>query len=412
MCSVIKGKEEERRVEERKPTVLLVHNHYRIPGGEDSVVKNEEELLKTHGHRVHVYTRSNSEFDERGLFSRIRLLVDSVFSLKTYREIRKLIRENGVDIVHVHNTLSVISPSVYYAALSCGVPVVQTVHNFRLVCPGALLYRAGRVCEECLQHGPGRAVRYSCYRNSRMQTLISTLILQIHRMTGIYRRINYICLTPFNRDKLLSVNKKGREIFPGERVWIKPNFCLDIPGESLRQEGSVRKRQFLCVGRLEKEKGIDLLLEAWKEIKDYELLLCGTGTQEEWCRQFLIGNRMDNVRLLGQVSQAEVAALLEESQAMIFASRVYEGFPMTIVESFRSATPVIANDIGNGAALIKPGVNGLIFAQNSPEALRKIILSWEGGMNEGARKAYEKLYSPEKNYHRLFRIYRTVLQSG
>lgn len=136
---------------EKKQKILLVHNYYKIPGGEDSVVFNEKKLLEEHGHEVILYTRSNSEIDKFGICKKFALLFTSVFNRKTYRDIKKIIRKEKIDIVHVHNTLSLISPSVFYAARECGVPVVQTIHNFRMICPGATLYRNGNVCEECLE---------------------------------------------------------------------------------------------------------------------------------------------------------------------------------------------------------------------------------------------------------------------
>ena len=389
-----------------------MHNHYRIGGGEDTVVKNEGELLHLHGHRVIFYTKSNSELKEKGLFSKIHILCQSLFSLSTWRQVRRLIKEENIDLVHVHNTLSVISPSVYYAAISRGVPVVQTIHNFRMVCPAALLYRNGETCEECLVHGLNRAVKHGCYRNSRLQTLTSALILKLHRMTGIYKRLNYICLTPFNREKLLEARERGKEIFPGNRIWVKPNFCPDLekPWKEVQEALPPRKKQFIYIGRLEKEKGLDLILEAWKGIEDAGLLICGSGSLAEWCKSFIQENRMTKVKLLGQVEPGRLIPLLQESQALIFASRWYEGFPMTIVESFRCGTPVIVNRMGNAASLVESGVNGLVFETNSHKALREAVIHWKGGMYTEARRTYEKLYTAERNYEMLMEIYTAVLE--
>ncbi|WP_336790603.1 glycosyltransferase [Paenibacillus sp. MMO-177] len=210
-----------------KPKILFVHNYYQIPGGEDTVVANEMNMLLDQGHEVILYSRNNSEIKSMSIFQKLLLPLTTIFSLKTYREVKKIIKQEKIEIVHVHNTLSLISPSVYYAAFSRKVNVVQTVHNFRLICPGALLYREGEICEDCLSNGLKCAVTNSCYRNSKMQTLICVLMLKIHRLLGTYKRINYICLTEFNKRKLLQVNEGNKQIINPEMVFVKPNFSIN-----------------------------------------------------------------------------------------------------------------------------------------------------------------------------------------
>lgn len=216
-----------------KKTVLIVHNYYQIPGGEDTVVANEKRLLEEHGHRVYLYTRNNSEINQLSWLRKLCLPFTTIYNPRTARDIRRIIQKEGIDIVHVHNTLNLISPAVYYAAVRCGVPVVQTMHNFRLLCPGATFYRDGHICEDCLHHGLLCAVRHGCYRGSRLQTLICVISSWLHRATGIYGRINYICLTEFNRDKLLSINEaRGKQMISPDHVFIKPNFTFDIPEQT------------------------------------------------------------------------------------------------------------------------------------------------------------------------------------
>lgn len=206
----------------KKQNVLQVHNFYQIPGGEDTVVSNEKKLLEDHGHTVVQYTRNNSELKEFSILRKMLLPFTAVFNPKTYKDIKRIIEQEHIDIVHVHNTLNLISPAVYYAALKCKVPVVQTVHNFRLLCPGATFYRDGHICEECVEHGLHCAVKHSCYRGSKAQTLVCVMNTWIHRLIGVYGKINYICLTEFNKQKLLQL----KQIKP-ERVYIKPNFTFD-----------------------------------------------------------------------------------------------------------------------------------------------------------------------------------------
>ena len=317
---------------ERKRKVLIVHNYYQIPGGEDTVVANEKKLLEKHGHEVVLYTRHNSELKELSKLQRLLLPVSTVFNMQTYQEVKELIKKEKIDVVHVHNTLNLVSPSVYYAAFSANVPVVQTVHNFRLLCPGATFFRDGHVCEECLSKGLICAVKHKCYRGSRVQTLACVLSTWIHRLLGTYKRLKYICLTEFNKEKLLNL-KQVKE----EQIYVKPNFVAEaaeiVPCEK-------RKDQFIYVGRLEEIKGIDVLLGAWKLLGDEapELLLCGRGPLEEWAKEYVDNNKLTSVKLLGFVPNTEVRKMIGESKALILPTQVYEGFPMTIAESYACGT--------------------------------------------------------------------------
>ena len=259
--------------------ILQIHNFYQIPGGEDVVVRNEKRLLEEHGHKVYTYYRSNSELAKKGIVGKLFLPFTAVFSLKTYREVKKLIRENQIDIVHVHNTLTMVSPSVFYAAFRCKVPVVQTLHNFRMLCPAGSFFRDNVICEECVQHGMGYAIRHKCYRNSKLQSFVSAAILQIHRFVGTYRRVNFICLTEFNRKKLLESLDTKKEIVNPERVYIKPNFTFAeeiVPNEVRSDE-----EYFLFAGRVEALKGIDIAVRAFEKLPDKKLYVAGNGPMME-----------------------------------------------------------------------------------------------------------------------------------
>ena len=192
--------------------VLVIHNYYQIPGGEDTVVANEIKLLEDHGHEVLLYSRNNSELKTFSKIRKLLLPITTVFNPETYKEVKKIIKEKNIDIVHVHNTLNLVSPSVYYAARNCKVPIVQTIHNFRLLCPAATFYRDGRICEECVEKGLSCAVKYGCYRGSKLQTLACVISTKIHRFLGIYSKLNYICLAEFNKEKLLQMNRGKRKI--------------------------------------------------------------------------------------------------------------------------------------------------------------------------------------------------------
>lgn len=386
-----------------KPTILQVHNRYQIPGGEDTVAENERRLLEAQGHRVVRYFRDNKEMKDFSLLQKLLLPVTTVFNPRTYREVRRLIRTEHIDIVHVHNTLNLISPSVYYAALAEGVPVVQTVHNFRLLCPGATFYRDGHICEDCLHGGLGCAVKHSCYRGSRLQTLACVISTKIHRMTGIYGKLNYICLTEFNREKLLNL----KQVRP-ERVYVKPNFVENDPEPILPEER--RRNQMVFAGRLEKLKGVDVLLKSWKLLGENapQLILCGTGPLEDWCRDYIREHAVQNVQMRGFTPNAEVRRLMAQSRALILPTRCYEGFPVSIVEAFSVGTPVLCSDLGNAGSIVTEGVTGRKFQPDSPEDLAWAV-GTSGGMCESTYAQYLSGYTAERNYETLEAIYRQAL---
>ena len=384
---------------EKKQKVLIVHNYYQIPGGEDTVVANEKKLLEEHGHDVLLYTRHNSELKEMSKFQKLLLPFSTIFNWNSYREIKRIIKTEKIDIVHVHNTLNRISPSVYYAALRLRVPVVQTIHNFRLLCPGATFFRDGQICEECLEKGLGCAVKHSCYRNSKIQTLACVISLKIHRLLGIYGKLNYICLTEFNKEKLLHL-KQIKE----SKVFVKPNFVKEAENIVPCKE---RKNQLIYVGRLEEIKGTGLLLESWKLLGEAAptLLVCGRGPMEEWAKEFVEEHQLSQIKLLGYVDNQQVKKMIGESKALILPTQVYEGFPVTIAEAYAAGTPVIAPDMGNAGNLVTPGVTGMHFEHRSAVSLADVISDFKTFDSVQIHNVYENHFTAEKNYEQLKKIY-------
>lgn len=392
-------------MEQCKETVLIVHNYYQIPGGEDTVVRNEKELLEEHGHKVILYTRNNSELNHLSKAGKLLLPFTTIFNPRTYRDIKKIVRKEQVDVIHVHNTLNLISPAVYYAARTCRKPVVQTIHNFRLLCPGATFYRDGHICEDCVEKGLQCAVKHKCYRNSRMQTLACAINLKVHRMTGIYRKIYYICLTDFNREKLLQL--------PGlkpEQVYVKPNFVMEKGNELLGKEE--REDFFLYAGRLDSLKGVPQLLNTWIQMgeKAPKLILCGSGPLESWCRGTIEKHHLRTIEFRGQTPWEEVQKLMGKARAMILPTQWYEGFPMTIVEAYSVGTPVIGPDMGNVGDLIEEGVTGWKYQTSSEESIKQTIINamrMPVNYNQ-IGELYKQRYSSELNYQQLTNIYRIV----
>ncbi len=385
---------------EKKKNILVVHNYYQIPGGEDTVVANEVKMLEEHGHEVTLYTRKNSEINELPFYRKMLLPFTSIFSFRSYREVKRIIRDKQIDIVHVHNTLTMISPSVYYAALACKVPVVQTIHNFRLLCPNAIFYRDGHICEDCLTKGLRCAVKHRCYRGSRLQTLACVINTKIHRMTGIYGKIYYICLTEFNKEKLLNL-----KCIKPERVFVKPNF-VDSINEVIPAEQRVN--QFVYVGRLDQTKGVDILFEFWKQMgeKAPKLIVCGTGPMQEWCESFVVENSC-NIELKGFLTNEEIRSIVSCSKALILPTRLYEGIPMSILEAYSVGTPVIAPNYGNCNDIVVVNDTGWKFSVFD-DLLQCVQYATEGDLCESVRKHFDVKYSQEINYETIDKIYHGV----
>ena len=386
----------------KKKKVLIVHNYYQIPGGEDTVVENEKELLLDNGHQVVLYTRHNNEIKSRGILGKLMLPLDSIFSIKTYKEVKEIIKKEKIDIVHVHNTLPLVSPSVYYAAINNKVPVVQSVHNFRMLCPGATFTKENKICEDCVDKGLICAVKNKCYRGSLVQSIVSVATLVFHRLIGTYRKVSgYIALTEFNKNKL-------KTLISEEKIYVKPNFINKNKDTLIR--GSY-KDYFLFLGRIDELKGINLLIETWRGIDDSKLKVVGTGPLEENIKEYIDRNSINNVELLGFKKKEDVMKLIKNAKALIVPSQWYEGFPMTIVESLSLGIPIIAGDIGNMATIIKNGYNGLLFKYDDKNELKEKILEIDSDimllehLRNGALETYNKKYNEDINYKLLKSIY-------
>lgn len=395
--------------------ILQVHNFYQIPGGEDVVVRNEKRLLEEHGHKVFTYYRSNKELSEKGILGKLLLPFTAVYSLRTLREIKQLIKENQIDIVHVHNTLTMVSPSVFYAAFQCHVPVVQTLHNFRMLCPAGSFFRDNVICEECVSGGLKCAVKHKCYRNSTLQTIVSAMILKIHRMLGTYRRVNFICLTEFNKAKLLdsldSENvPESKKTVDANRVYIKPNFTFAegiTPSEIKADE-----EYFLFAGRVEALKGIDIAIRAFEQLPNEKLYVAGNGPMMDEMQAYVKAHNMKNVKFLGYLQKEEMSEKFYNAKAVIMTSQCYEAFAMTIAEAYSYGVPVIAGKVGNMDGMVKNGVTGMKFIYNSAEDLAEKVREFNKldltVLKENAREFYETRLRPEDNYQKLMEIYEDI----
>lgn len=385
-----------------KKKILMVHNFYQIGGGEHTVYSNEVSMLRDYGHEVVEYNRHNNELKS----SRFRLLflpITMIWSWRTYFDIRRMIITNNIDIVHCHNTFPLISPSVYYAAISLGVPVVQTIHNFRFLCPAGVFYREGKICEECkVQKSFIPSLRYKCYRNSRFQTLAVAAMLTVHRKLGTFKKPAYIFLTEFNKKKFENLIDIGRA-----NIFVKPNFVTYTTNTMLAR---VKSKYFVFASRLDENKGVKFLLEEWQKMpKDYRLIIFGEGNLTKLVEK--VASQNDNIEYYGFQSHDVIFKHLKEATAMIFPTQLYEGFPMIIAESMAIACPVVSTDIGNAGDIVSSSKGGLTFDINDVKSFRTAIdnlIADNATYRRNALNYYRQVLSREKNYNYQIKIYEKI----
>lgn len=390
-----------------KCKVLLVHNYYRIPGGEDTVVHNEKAMLERHGHEVVTYFRRNEEIAGMPLWRKLLLPFTAIFSLRTYCEVRRIIRTQQIEVVHVHNWLALVSPSVYYAALSCGIPVVQTTHNYRMQCAEGSFFRAGRICTDCVSGGLRCALRHRCYHGSFGQTLVCTAAMWLHRRLGIYRHLHYVCMTDFNRRKLTEANEAaGRVIYDPSHMHIKPHFT------AAAKTASAQASCYLFIGRIERIKGVELLVKAFARMPEHSLVLAGTGTGLEHYQAEAAKSGCTNISFAGFCNREKLAELLAQAKAVIVPSQYYEPFGMVIIEAYAHGVPVIAGRVGGFPQLVQQGETGLLFDYDSVDSLCEAVRSFEGmrdvDWSGNARRTHAEHYTEEANYARMAAIYTEV----
>lgn len=376
--------------------ILFVHNAYQHRGGEDSVVEAEVELMRSRGHIVQTYFRSNHDV---GSLSSQTLAQHTLWSPRTTSDLKKLILNFRPDIIHAHNTFPLISPSLYWAAERAAVPVVQTLHNFRTLCLNSMFLYKGQVCEDCLGRLPWRGVGRKCYRGSVAASAVLAGMLSLHRGLGTYRNkvARYIALNDFCRRKFIEGG------LPGERIAVKQNF-VDFP-----EMESVSRQGFLFVGRLSMEKGVATLAEAMALLPMTQLSVAGIGPESN------LFNSVAGATKLGDQPSEAVRQLMMRASALVVPSIWYENFPRTIVEAFACGLPVIASSIGALKDIVRDGETGLLFEPGNASDLAA-KMAWAQAnpqhmaeMGREARLHYETEFSADVNYRHLMEIYTGVL---
>lgn len=389
--------------------VLIIHNSYQEPGGEDVVFAQECQLLESHGHEVVKYQRSNHEIEAMSGLQRLALAKDIIWSAASNRHVRDVLQTERPDLVHIHNTFMMVSPSVYQVCQEMSVPVIQTLHNFRLLCPAFSLFRDGHVCEECPTSGLWRSVWHGCYRDSRVMTANVALMLQIHRASQTWNDSvdTYIALSEFARHKFIDGG------LPSTKLRVKPNFISPDPGERDRPGDYA-----IFVGRLSPEKGVTILLAAWGLLKlSIPLVIVGDGPLRPLLEDEVGKRKLSTVKFTGRLPMAQARNAIRQAAFLIAPSLWYEGFPMIICEAFACGTPVLCSRLGTMQEVVTDQDTGLHFAPDTAEDLAgKVEWAWNNrgkmvAMGKSARRAYETHYTAEKNYEMLMQIYHETMNS-
>lgn len=381
--------------------VLVCHNTYKFRGGEDHVFEDECWLLEQNGCDVVTYQRNNSEIDKLGS---ARIAAKTVWNTEVYHDLRALIRETQPDVAHFHNTFPLISPAAYYAVRHEHVPVVQTLHNYRIVCPGSLMLRDGNHCQLCLDKRLAwPAVRHRCYKDSLAATAVTTAMSAVHHTLGTWLRQVSLFITPSEYSK--RVFAAGR--LPPDRIRVKPNFVRPDPGM-----GAGDGDYAIFVGRLSVEKGVGFLVDAWvRQQIPIPLWIIGEGPLET-----LLPTDHPKVRLLGQLPHDEVLRHIANAKLLVFPSIVHETFGRSMAEAFATGTPVVATDMEPMNQMIRDGDNGLLFERSNAESLafqvRNLLANdaLRQQLRAAGRREFELRFSPTVNFHKLMAIYDEAIQ--
>lgn len=382
--------------------VLAVHNYYQQPGGEEQIFATESALLESHGHEVLRYTLHNDQIQAA---NSLVLAKKTVWNSSVYQELRSLVREQQPQVAHFHNTFPLISPAAYYAVKDEGVPVVQTLHNYRLLCPNALFFRQGQVCEDCLGKPlPWPGVMHGCYRGSRSASAVVAATISFHSLRGTWTHAidAFIAYSRFAMDKFIQGG------LPAEKFAFKTNFLHPAPSP-----GEGKGWYALFIGRLSVEKGLGVMLDAWRQLGGkIPLKILGDGPMAGLVTEAI--QDMPEIEWLGRRPLEEVYEVVGNAAFLVFPSEWYETFGRVAIEAFAKGTPVVASQIGAITELVDHKRTGMLFRPSDSSDLASQI-EWLLShpqelrqMRQAARAEFEAKYTAADNYKRLMEIYHAV----
>jgi glycosyltransferase involved in cell wall biosynthesis len=388
--------------------ILFVHNFYQQFGGEDAVANSERRLLEDRGEEVLFWTRHNDEIKGYSRLQKINFLRETISSSRTTTDIKEAVTRFRPEVAFVHNVYPLISPSLYPALNSLGVPVVQVLHDFRPFCSNGWFYIDGKICERCKMGNHLHGIIHRCYKDSYLLSTLYSATLGINRQAGLLDKIDaYICLTGFFKKKILEVG------IPEEKIYLRPNF-IDAPpfDANSDQQGN---GYALYLGRLSNEKGIRTLIHAFEKLPEVNLKIVGTGPLEPEVREYVRAKGLRNIEFLGFKSGEEKWQLIRNCQFAVVPSEWYENFPIVALEYFAAAKPVIASRIGGLPYVVEEGQTGYLFEPGNTDDLVATVKRLRSDPAAGAtmgrlgRQLVETKYGPEASYNTLMQIFHKVL---
>lgn len=390
--------------------ILLVHNRYRsgAPSGENRVVDQEGEALAAAGHEVMRFGRSSDEIERWPAVKKASLPARTIWSRETSRDLKAALREQRPEVVHVHNTFPLLSAAVLYACRDARVPVVATIHNYRLACANGAFFRGGAVCHDCAHGLPFRAVLYGCYRGSRAATAPVALAMGLHRQAWKSLVSAYIFISASQRDLL-----RGSGL-AASRVFVRHNL---IPRRS--RPRVARTPTVVYAGRLDEAKGVRLLMAGWDDYRGRSgepglgLVIAGAGPLQDEVAAW--ASARPSVEMTGTVSGDRCAELISRARAVLLPSAWEETFGLVAVEAMAAGVAPIAAGHGSFTELITPGVDGVLFSPADPAALALAIADVDSNpgryeaYGDRARKTYEQRFDPQRSVEELLEIYRFAI---
>ena len=382
--------------------ILIVHNKYKIAGGEDIQTEEEISLLKQNGVDVHSFYVSNDAVDD---IPNVRLAYNTVWSEKYYKILLEKIQKEKFDIVHVQNFFPLLSPSIFYAAKKAGAKVIMTTHNYRLICPNALMFIENKICNDCI----GKTIPYpalfkKCYRDDFSATAATVAMLSFHNIVNTWKKKvdGFICISNFVKEQLILGGFNERQLHV-KYNFVSPNLTPNFEPEDY----------YIFVGRTSNQKGIDLLLNTFQLIQK-KIIIIGEGPLDSRVKEFARKNH--NIQFLGKLSLEETYKWIAKAKALVFPSHSNEPFGRTIAEAFAHGTPVIGSSLGGITELVKEGVNGFLFDPLQKTDLVYAINKFEETEDKDAlrRRAYTSYldnFTPTINYKRIIGIYNQILNN-
>ena len=393
--------------------ILLIHNDYQQPGGERAVVYAQRTLLETRGHTLVSYMRNNQEIENFGFWEKLAFFPQTIYAPRSVRDVRALVAQEKPQIAHIHNVFPLISPSIYSGLHQAGVPIVQTVHNFRFLCPNGLLYTHGKICERCKHGNTLHAVRYRCFRNNFLLSGLYAVSIGLHRRLGTFNKVNrFIALTEFTAQKLLESGFVHRN-----KISVLGNFLPTSPTE-YADLPKLESPYYVYIGRLSLEKGVTYLLQAMAGLSNIRLKILGGGPELPGLQAFARDLGLTNVDFMGFVEGEHKYTIWRNALATIVPSVWYENFPVTILESMALKLPVVASNLGSIPYNIEDGRTGVLFQPANVDDLREKLNSLTSDenklkiMGENGFQKYAAEFSADAHYKQLMRIYQDVLDEA